>query len=167
MNRARKIGLALHSWWFGWVRRVRDVERVRRNSRASRASAKDDARGEACSGAWRRAQQKAFAVLFDLRFGRRVEIGEDVRPGTRMAERGDAVLQLLLQHQGENTGPAGREWFRKLSGEWGAVANAFFGWTCASTEIFVKKHGFERRRDRAVVVRRIHQTCLLRLRAIK
>ena len=59
------------------------------------------AQGEACSGAWRRAQQKAFAVLFDLRFGQRVESGEDVRPGTRMAERGDAVLQLLLQHQGE------------------------------------------------------------------
>src|ERR1700686_4886150 len=48
-----------------------------------------------------RAQQEAFVVLLDLGLGERVEIGENVRPGALATEVGDALLQLLLQDEGE------------------------------------------------------------------
>jgi hypothetical protein len=51
--------------------------------------------------AGRRAQQEAFVVLLDLGLGERVEIGDNVRPGALATEVGDALLQLLLQDEGE------------------------------------------------------------------
>lgn len=65
---------------------------------------------QACGGARRRAQEKAFPVLFDLSLGQRVEIGEDLGPrlslrgvavSGRLADVGDALLQFLLQDEGE------------------------------------------------------------------
>jgi hypothetical protein len=41
------------------------------------------------------------AVVFDLGPGHRVEVGDDLRPGTGASERRDAVFQRLLQHQRE------------------------------------------------------------------
>src|SRR5271168_484674 len=35
-------------------------------------------------------------VLLDLGLGERIQIGDDSRPGARVTERGDAVLQCLL-----------------------------------------------------------------------
>src|SRR3974377_2474117 len=57
--------------------------------------------GEAGGRTWRGANDEAFAVVLDLGLGQRVEIGDDLRPGTRAPKRGDAVLQRLLQHQRE------------------------------------------------------------------
>src|SRR6202158_4670433 len=48
-----------------------------------------------------RAQQEAFVVLLDLGLGERVEVGENVRPGALATKVGDALLQLLLQDEGE------------------------------------------------------------------
>src|SRR5271166_1571881 len=59
--------------------------------------------GEARGGTRRRAQEKTFTVLFDLGLGQRIEIREDIRPRTRMAERRNAVLQLFFQDKGEKT----------------------------------------------------------------
>jgi hypothetical protein len=42
-----------------------------------------------------------FTVLFDPGLGEGIEIGQDLGPRARLAEVGDAVLQRLLQHQGE------------------------------------------------------------------
>src|SRR5208282_761602 len=53
---------------------------------------------------------KRLPSLFDLGFGQRVEVGENIGPGTvvsgvavggRLGGIGDAVLQLLFQHEGE------------------------------------------------------------------
>src|SRR6516165_10694155 len=56
---------------------------------------------ETGGGTWWRAQQEAFVVLRDLGLGERVEIGKNVRPGALATEVGDALLQLLLQDEGE------------------------------------------------------------------
>jgi hypothetical protein len=50
---------------------------------------------------WSGADGEAFAVLLDLGLGERIQIGDVFRPRAGAAERGDAVLQCLLQHQGE------------------------------------------------------------------
>jgi len=42
-----------------------------------------------------------LAVLLDLGLGQRIQVGDDLRPGTRAAERRDAILQRFLQHQCE------------------------------------------------------------------
>jgi hypothetical protein len=39
--------------------------------------------------------------MLDLGLGERIQIGDDFRPGAGAAERGDAILQCLLRHQGE------------------------------------------------------------------
>ena len=52
----------------------------------------------------RQGWQTDGGVLFDLGLGQRVEVGEDLGPGRPwrgFAHRGDAVLQFLFQHQGE------------------------------------------------------------------
>src|SRR5450631_3126745 len=73
-----------------------------------RQSDADGAKGKARGGARRRAQDKAFAVLFDLGLGQRVEIGQNGGPriawravAVGLAEVRDTVLQLLFQHEGE------------------------------------------------------------------
>ncbi len=52
--------------------------------------------GEAGGRPRRGANHEALAVVFDFGLGQRVEIGNDLRPGTETSERGDAVLQRLL-----------------------------------------------------------------------
>jgi hypothetical protein len=59
------------------------------------------AQREACGRAWRGAQHEPLSVLFDLGFGQGVEVSEDLGPRTEVR---DAVLQRLLQHQGEKAG---------------------------------------------------------------
>ena len=51
------------------------------------------AQGETGGWAWRRAQQEALTILFDLGLGQRIEIGQDFRPRAFTAEFGDAVFQ--------------------------------------------------------------------------
>src|ERR1700687_5837659 len=57
--------------------------------------------GDTDGGARWRAQQEAFVVLLDFGLGERVEVGENVRPGALATKVGDALLQLLLQDEGE------------------------------------------------------------------
>src|SRR5271156_3827352 len=70
------------------------------------------AKGEAGGGARRRAQEKALAVLLNLGLGQRVEVGDNIGPGAAfccvavgswLAQIGDAVLELLFQHEGKET----------------------------------------------------------------
>src|SRR6478672_4464116 len=56
---------------------------------------------ETGGGARRRADDEALAVLGDRGLGQCVEIAEDLGPGADLAERGDTVLELDLQHQGQ------------------------------------------------------------------
>ena len=58
---------------------------------------------EAGRGTRSGAQQEAFAVLFDLGLGQRVEVSDDGGPrgAGAVAHGGEAVFQLLLQHQRE------------------------------------------------------------------
>jgi hypothetical protein len=69
---------------------------------ASRQHDPDGTQGEAGGGTWGGAYHEALAVLLDLGLGQRIQIGDDPRPGPRAAERSDAVLQCLLQHQRED-----------------------------------------------------------------
>ena len=65
-----------------------------------------------------------------------------------MAERGDAVLQLLLQHQGEKADTThGREWSRRAHGNRARGEQALRGSerVLHHPQMFVAKHGFERR----------------------
>src|ERR1700731_255680 len=70
-----------------------------------------------------RAQQGAFVVLLDFGLGERVEIGENVRPGAVATKVGDALLQPLLQYEGEEA--AGHVTANGLATLWkiGRVAN--------------------------------------------
>jgi len=93
------------------------------------------------------ADGEALAVVPDLGLGERIQIGDDFRPGAGAAERGDAVLQCLLQHQGEEAAEhvaadglvelvedrAGRE--QVLRGAEGLLH---------SPQLLVAEHGFER-----------------------
>jgi len=56
---------------------------------------------DAAGGGTRSGTKKEAVPVLDLGFRQRVEVGDDLRPGPRAGERGDAVLQLLLEHQGE------------------------------------------------------------------
>ena len=63
-----------------------------------------DAGGAECQaggGARGGADEEALVVVGDLGLGQRVEIGEDLGPRAGAAERGDALLQLGLQDEGE------------------------------------------------------------------
>src|SRR5437660_12873279 len=59
------------------------------------------AQRQARGRSWRASQHEALAVLLDLGLGQRVEISDDFRPRAVAAERGDVVLERLLQHQRE------------------------------------------------------------------
>ena len=58
---------------------------------------------EAGGGTRGGAQLEALAVLFDFGLGERVEVGDDGGPrgAGAIVRRGEAVLQLLLEHQRE------------------------------------------------------------------
>ena len=58
------------------------------------------AQGEACGGTGRGADDEALAVLLHLGLAQGVEIGDDFMPGADTTKRGNAILQLLLEHQG-------------------------------------------------------------------
>lgn len=59
------------------------------------------AEGEARGGSGCGAKAEMGAVLLDFGLGQRVEVGEDGRPGSGLAEPGDAVVERALQQQGE------------------------------------------------------------------
>jgi hypothetical protein len=61
----------------------------------------------AAGGTWRAAHDEAFAVLLDLGVRQRIQIGDNLGPEGRAAERGDAVSRAFL-----NTGA------RKLQNTW-------------------------------------------------
>ena len=138
--------MALHSGRFGWVGRDQASASCRTVGGRATPAAR---RREACSGAWRRAQQKAFAVLVRPPFrSDEFEIGEDVRPGTRMAERGDAVLQLPSSAPGrESYTTHGRAWSRRAYGKSGAWRTGFsrFGTRAPPSTNVCSKAWFRRR----------------------
>ena len=59
------------------------------------------AQGEAGGGPRRRAEAEAGTVLLDFGFGERIEIGQDRRPRSGLAETGDAVIEGAFEEQGE------------------------------------------------------------------
>ena len=65
--------------------------------------------------AGRGAGHEALAVVLDLGFGQRVEMGDDLGPRACSAERGDAVIQRLLEHEGEEVAE-GRAWSHPARG---------------------------------------------------
>jgi hypothetical protein len=56
--------------------------------------------GEAGSGR-RGANHNLLAVVFDFGLGQRIEVCDDLRPGTGASERRDTVFQRPLLHQRE------------------------------------------------------------------
>src|SRR6202034_2513411 len=98
----RRRGTTLGAGWWNRVRR-RGAEARSAAGRRRRRATPSSRRGGG-GGAGRRAQEETLAVLFDLGLGQRVEVGEDLWPGRAwrgFAHGGDAVLQFLFQHQGE------------------------------------------------------------------
>src|ERR1700753_243899 len=98
-NRRWKSAVALRWGWVGWDR-AGGGELTHGGWQGDAGGAQRQARG----GAGRRAQDETLPVLFDLGLGQGVEVGEDLGPGRPwrgFADRGDAVLQFLFQHQGE------------------------------------------------------------------
>ena len=55
------------------------------------------AQGETGGGTGRRADYEALAVVCDLGLGQLIEIGDEIRPGARTVERGDAVYSADRQ----------------------------------------------------------------------
>ena len=84
---------------------------------------------EAGGGAWSGADGEALAVLLDLSLGERIQIGDDFRPGAGAAERGDAVLQCLLQQPGQGScRTRGRGWSRRACGR--SAGSRTGAWRC-------------------------------------
>src|SRR5208337_2094802 len=126
---------------------VRDLVERRRQGDA------EGGEGKAGSGARGGAQEEAFAVLLDLGLGERVQVGHHGGPGGggAGARRVEAVLQLLLQNEGEEAaGDVAADRFVQLVIDWPRLEQTFRrakgSFHCP--ELFVDEHRLERRKLR-------------------
>src|SRR5918996_1552286 len=94
-NRRRGGGVALHLGG-GSVAR----EGLNGGRQGDAGGAERQAGGRARGGA----DEEALVVVGDVGLGQGVEVGENLGPGCRAAEFGDALLELGLEDEGEETG---------------------------------------------------------------
>ena len=92
------------------------------------------------------ARTKMLAVVGDLGLAQRVKVGADRGPGAGAAERRDALLQLGLEHQGEEEQ---NTWPRMVASSlWkiGRVASRCspYGSRLHGPQLLVAQHGGER-----------------------
>jgi acyl-CoA synthetase (AMP-forming)/AMP-acid ligase II len=88
--------------WHAWHYISHDQLRLRSGfgdlTDGGRQGNADGAQREACSRAWRGAQHEPLAILFDLGFGQRTEVSQDLGPRARLAEVRDAVVLPVLEN---------------------------------------------------------------------